>query len=252
MSKLLNEEVVVLVKAIPQVGSKHGETVCCAGVTRDFQWRRLYPIRFRHLQQDSKFARWQFLRYRAHQTGTDLRPESRRVHEESIEPGNELPQKERAEFVDRLIVPSAKHAADLGRTLTLVRPKRYEFSIKPMKPADHANLCAAYASVGRQSSWLDKELAAFKPPAFHFRVTFEDADGLHRHQCGDWETVAAFSRFKASYGEQRAINDLTRIYNEEYQQGGVVIALGTVHQRPKQWLLLGLIRADVVTQARLF
>lgn len=44
-------EAVILVKASPQVGKKHGETVCCAGVDDKGQWVRLYPVTFRTLNE---------------------------------------------------------------------------------------------------------------------------------------------------------------------------------------------------------
>ena len=41
----VTEEVVIIVKAVPQPSKRYGEMVCCAGVTRQGEWRRLYPIR---------------------------------------------------------------------------------------------------------------------------------------------------------------------------------------------------------------
>jgi hypothetical protein len=40
-------EAVVIVKAAPQVGRRHGETVCCAGIDVYGNWLRLYPVSFR-------------------------------------------------------------------------------------------------------------------------------------------------------------------------------------------------------------
>ena len=252
MAGLYQEEVVVLVKAVPQVGAKHGETVCCAGVTRDFKWRRLYPIRFRRLQNDARFTRWQFVQYRASRPVHDARHESRHVYEDSINSGSMLSEKERTAMIDRLTLPSARHAAELGQSLTVVRPLRLEFSIKPRKQADYDALCRSYDHAAKQTSFLDAELKAFKPPPFRFRVRFEDADGSHNHECGDWETIATFTKWRDSYGEEQAIKLLTEKYNNEYQRKGMVVALGTMAKRPKTWTLLGLIRADIVTQGNLF
>src|SRR5258708_36962068 len=55
-----NSRAVVLVKALPQPSKTYGETVCCAGVTAEGQWKRLFPVRFRHLRGDSSFSRWDF------------------------------------------------------------------------------------------------------------------------------------------------------------------------------------------------
>ena len=249
---MIREEVIVLVKAVPQVGAKHGETVCCAGVTRELQWRRLYPVRFRRLQSDAKFVRWQFLKYKASRPLRDVRAESRHVFEDSFGPGAVVPERERAAFISRITLPSARHAADTGKSLAIVRPTHLEFSIKPRTPADYDALCRAYKLAAAQKSFLDRELRAFKPPPFRFRIRFEDADGIHHHECGDWETIAAFSKWRDLYGEEQAIKNLTEKYNAEYQKRGMVVALGTMAKRPRTWTLLGMIRADEYKQADLF
>ena len=38
-----NCKVTILVKALPQPSKQYGETVCCAGVTAEGQWKRLFP-----------------------------------------------------------------------------------------------------------------------------------------------------------------------------------------------------------------
>lgn len=35
----VTEEVVIIVKAVPQLFERYGETVCCAGITRIGEWR---------------------------------------------------------------------------------------------------------------------------------------------------------------------------------------------------------------------
>lgn len=237
----------MLVKAVPQVGSKHGETVCCAGVTLEGQWRRMYPIRFRRLSDDSKFNRWHLVGYDAHLPRDDRRLESRRVHEESLQVGTKLSEAKRADFLDKIIRPSVKDAAGRGETLAIVRPKSFHFRIKPMEPLLHQSLKRTYAEAAKQQSFLDRELVAFDPPRFHFLVSYEDSEGgRHHHQCGDWETIATFTKWSRLYGEQSAIDRLTKRYND-FHQRGIVLALGTVKKRPKQWIMLGIIRADQPT-----
>jgi hypothetical protein len=252
MAAPIDEEVIVLVKAVPQVGVKYGETVCCAGVTRDYQWRRMYPIRFRRLQDDAKFSRWQLVKYKAVLPKQDTRKESRHVFEDKIIVGGLLKADKRAELIDRVTMPSAKLAAEKGHSLTIVRPRSLKFSIKPMRDSEYEQLCRDYQSAANQTSFLDKELKAFKPPKFDFKVQFEDEGGKHNHDCGDWETIAAFTNFQRKYGEQGAISRLSETYNETYQEKGMVVALGTMAKRQHVWTLPGMIRADVVTQESLF
>lgn len=86
--------VAILVKALPQPSSRYGETVCCAGVTLDRQWKRLYPVRFRHLTGENAFKRWDLVSYDYGRPKQDTRQESCHVHEESIRVDGELDDKQ--------------------------------------------------------------------------------------------------------------------------------------------------------------
>lgn len=242
-----NEEVVVLVKAVPQVGAKHGETVCCAGVTLEGQWRRMYPIKFRRLDAESKFSRWDVVRFRSSVPRDDLRWESRRVQEESIDIAGSLRQQRRPDLLLPLVRTSTRMASERGESLALIKPRSFSFAAKPMKPQIYESLRAAYKVAASQGSFFDQELQAFEPPRWHFFVSYEDDEGeRHTNQCGDWETIAAYRNFAARYGEQQAIVRLREKY-ERYFAAGLLFAMGTVRKRPKQWMLLDLIRVDTPT-----
>ena len=60
-------EAIILIKASPVIGQKHGETVCCAGLDLTVccagldlygNWLRMYPVSFRILEDGRKFRRW--------------------------------------------------------------------------------------------------------------------------------------------------------------------------------------------------
>src|SRR5262249_54888812 len=120
----------ILVKALPQPSKRYGETVCCAGVTPHGQWKRFYPIRFRHLSGDSSFSRWDQVRVRYSKPRRDKREESCHVHEDSIEILGELPRVERARFLNPLLLPSVAEAARRGHSLALIRPLEPRFFYK--------------------------------------------------------------------------------------------------------------------------
>lgn len=119
---------VILVKALPQPSRRYGETVCCAGITIDRKWKRLYPVRFRHLQGDQSFARWDWVSFKYNRPIRDTRSESCHVFEDSIAVDGKLPEKERPRLLNPLIVGSAKQAMDLGQSLALIRPRNTRFT----------------------------------------------------------------------------------------------------------------------------
>ena len=103
-------EAIILVKASPQVGRRHGETVCCAGINDKGEWLRLYPVSFRTLDQARQFRRWDRISFRWKKPQDDTRPESLRVDHQSIEVIGELKPKERLNFLARLEVSSISNA----------------------------------------------------------------------------------------------------------------------------------------------
>lgn len=245
------EKVIILVKAAPHPSRRYQETVCCAGVTPGGAWRRLYPVRFRHLGGDVKFARWDIIEYKWRRPKDDTRPESRRVEEQSLTIAGALPRASHAAFLDPLLRASYVDAAQRGETLTLVRPKNLRFRWRRKSDAEIAGEKASFVEAARQGSLLDDPLRAFEPCPYHLRIGFEDAAGPHGMTCGDWETSATFFKWRKLYGEDEALARLKDTYELEYASKGVALAMGTVAKRPKQWLLLGVVRMDAAFQPRL-
>jgi uncharacterized protein YndB with AHSA1/START domain len=246
------ERAIILVKAAPHPSRRYHETVCCAGVTPEGQWRRLYPVRYRHLTGRAQFSRWDLLEYRWRLPKDDARPESRRVEEQSLRIVGKMRDGERAGFFDRLLRPSYADAALRGETLTLVRPKSVRFRWRPKKPEEIEMERGKIAAATAQGSLLDAPLSEMDPCPMHLFMGFEDAAGKHAMMCGDWETSAAFWKWRKAYGEERALADLKRTYEQDYFTRGMALALGTVAKRPRQWLLLGIVRLDEASQSPLF
>ncbi len=48
----------VTVKAYPSVSTKYNELVCCAGITEDREWVRLYPVPYRDLPNHTQFQKY--------------------------------------------------------------------------------------------------------------------------------------------------------------------------------------------------
>jgi hypothetical protein len=245
---LKSSRVVVLVKAIPNPSQKYGETVCCAGVTAEGTWKRLYPVRFRQLR-DNKFTRWDWAKFEYVLPMADKRPESRHVYEDRLTVDGTLPKRERASLLNPLILRSTDEAAARGMSLALIRPINPEFRHREKSAKDIDSEREGYGIAARQLSMLDKDLEALEPTAYDFEFVYEDAAGKHKMQCGDWETTAAYWNISRSHSEREALDHLSKTYNEEYPGKGMVFALGTLKKRPKQWILLGVIRLDETQQA---
>lgn len=247
-------EAIILVKASPQVGQKHGETVCCAGVTPDGEWLRLYPVTFRRLEDASKFKRWDRIRFHWRKPTDDKRPESLRIDQESIEIIGELPQKEKQNLLARLEVTDLKAVAAQGKTLTLLRPQPQPIFVVEAKSAEEIEEeKKSYESACKQHDmFYTNTLKPLKPCPFRFKYRYKSDDGDHFGTCQDWETNATFFNWKNQYGEEKALQEMKRVFGEEYPGKGMVFAMGTHSRHPHVWLINGIIRMDEVTQMSLF
>lgn len=205
---------VILVKALPQPSARHGETVCCAGVTPSRNWKRLFPIRFRHLSGDASFNRWDWVNFNYRLPTSDRRSESCHVFEDSIRIAGKLRANERSTLLYPLITGSAKDASEKGLSLTLVRPRNPQFIFREKSVADIERGREAFRKAARQDSIFDVKLAEIEPTPYEFIFRFDDDSGRHEYQNGDWETHAAFFRERKRTSETEALRWLSYIYNE--------------------------------------
>jgi len=51
----------ITVKTYPSPSVKYEETVCCAGITENQEWVRLYPVRYRDLPSDQQFRKYDII-----------------------------------------------------------------------------------------------------------------------------------------------------------------------------------------------
>jgi hypothetical protein len=177
--------------------------------------------------------------------------ESCHVFEDTFTVGKTMPEKERPEFLEPLIVGSVKEAREKGGSFALIRPKESKFRYKPKSSSQIDEERKKYKSAALQQSFLDEELAEIDPSPYEFKLKFRDENGWHDHQCEDWETTAAFWRLRQSHGEEAALKHLDNTYNTLYPEQGMVLALGNMARRPQTWLLLGVVRLNHPDQPRL-
>jgi hypothetical protein len=246
------------VKALPHRSSKYFETVCCAGIGRDGKWRRQYPVPFRILNNGQKFKRWNWISYEFTTSHRDTRLESQKVVPESITVGNSLRKSERGPLLNPLIRKSFDEANDRNESLTILRPRNIELLYSLKSDEELRDERAKHAALANQMSFFDNTAKPLDPCTVHFRLRWIDPDGKTReHDCDDWETSTAYSRFSREHGHTEAIRILKDKYEDEYFTAGLVLAFSThklrnvTHGTKNQWLLVGIIRLDNYPQGDL-
>ena len=254
MSEMLKTcRVTILVKAFPQPSVTHGETVCCAGITERGEFKRMFPIRYRNLGRDAAFSRWDWVSFGYRMPKSDPRLESCRVMEDHIKIEGRLSVRHRAMFLNRYVSESVHSAAESGKSLALIRPRKTKFIIKEKKKKDLEKEEKKYKNAVKQISLLDKDLKAIRPAPYEFRFKFYDGSGSHDYKAGDWETSAMFNRAAKREGsDQKALAWMDRIFNTDYPEKGMLFCVGNIAKYPKTWQLLGVLRVNDVDQGTLF
>jgi len=246
-------EVVVIVKAAPQVGQRHGETVCCAGIDLYGNWLRLYPVAFRTLDDGQKFGRWDRVRFKWRMPTDDGRAESRRVDQDSIIIEGELKRSEREAFLARSIVTGINKEMEAGRSLALLKPKVIDFRVEKKKQAELDAEIKAFAALHAQTDLFNtKVIIPYLPCPYSFKYRYETDDGKRDGTCQDWEMEATFFNWRRRYSEEQTLAEMGRVFGEEYPAKGVLFAMGTHSLYPDTWLINGIVRLDEVKQGTLF
>jgi hypothetical protein len=254
ISKSGESEAVILVKASPNIGAKHGETVCIAAIDLQGNWLRLYPVSFRQLEDEQKFGRWDRIKFkwRKPNASSDSRPESRRVDQQSVEIVGLLREAERERFLAKSVVTSLKAEREKDKSLALLRPEIIDYFYEKISEEELNEQAAKFQLWRNQLDLFSKKLVPFKPCPFSFKYKYRDADGDHVGTCQDWETEATFFNWAREYGEQAALNKMLEVFGKEYPEKGMVLAMGTHSRRPEQWLINGIIRLNRISQDSLF
>jgi hypothetical protein len=245
------DEAIIIVKAAPQVSSRHGETVCTAAVTCDRRWVRLYPIAFRSLEDAQQFKRWDVVQYTWHQPRDDRRAESRRLRHQSLTVTGSYSQSQRYGLVAPMVKVSLEEEARQGRSLAFIRPAIRRFMIE-RKPADELDdERQKFALASKQADLFLAPILPYEPCPYRFKYDYETKDGKRTGTCQDWETEATYFNWRKHYSEADAIKHMQSRWGEEMPIKGLLFAMGTHSQYPETWLINGLIQMSEVGQLSL-
>jgi hypothetical protein len=147
-------DILIVVKTYPEISNKYTETVCTAGIIADTKRLvRLYPIRFRYLEGEQQFAKYQWIKASIQKAYLDPRPESHHIDPDSIEVGEIIPVgknwNDRYPWIinEQTVFPSVEALRDSqkkdGTSLGIVKPKKVERVI--IQPRDKGEVEQAIA-----------------------------------------------------------------------------------------------------------
>jgi hypothetical protein len=124
----LKEEVVVMVRAIPEKTKNHGHLVCVAGITQDGELRRLYPFEFEYGVKALPFHKRNVIQVDVDLPDNDKRRESRKVKSFDLLPGKLEDNIVRERI--RPLVTSIKNLNEQKASLGIVKPILEDIEVK--------------------------------------------------------------------------------------------------------------------------
>lgn len=195
MTVAKKSKILIAVKTYPNLSTKHTETVCTAGLLENDSWVRIYPIQYRHMDKNQKFAKYQWIEAEIMRDTRDPRPESYKLASE-ITPLNRINTKN--EWQKRKNIMLQNVYTDLSELIDEARDVNISTSLAVFKPhkviAFHVEKVDSKLdkaiSKKQLSMQLDKNSAktlADKVP-YKFYYSIIDENGKRsRMQILDWE-----------------------------------------------------------------
>lgn len=256
----MKEEILVLVKTYPTFSKKYFELVCTAGINKQGEWRRIYPVPFRSLDEEEQYKKYQWIEVDLEKSTDDSRPESRKLQGE-INVLDFLPtdnywiaRKEALESIrvyENLdeIIEKAKVKNELS--LCRFKPtKILELKVKEVEEREWSeNIRQAVERANRQKSLfkdMDRQIKLAKKLPYKFSYSFVDDVGRESTlMISDWEIGQLYWNClkDANNNEKIACQKVREKYEGFLTKNDITLFLGTTweyHKRsPNPFIIIG-------------
>ena len=231
---------------------------CTAAITDKGEWLRLFPVPWRYLAADEQFRRYQWVEASVIKA-SDPRPESYKLKQNGIRILSEpLSTANNWQLRRDLIEPLCSHClcclkkkldSDGRPTLGIFRPKSLDKLIISTDTPNWTESQLAILGQGhlfaeKPKKQLEKIPHRFK---YKFRCDHPDCSG-HELSCTDWEMAQAWRRWKQDYGDNWESKFRRRFEQEMIEKYDTHLYVGTIHQHPKEWIIVGLFYPPKVEQ----
>ena len=209
----------VTVKAYPSISTKYSELVCCAGITEDRQWVRLYPVPYRDLPNHIQFQKYDLVEVTCdrRETHRDNRPESWCPRLDTMRVTGHLDVacgnwSERLKWIEPTLLRGFGELSELqekeNKSLGAFRPNKIlgvEVSPETSEWSD-----AKLAAINQTDLFSDKEPLEKVP--YRFRLGFEDEQGKpHWLSVIDWEFFQLWRRERDHFrSEEKAAEQVRK------------------------------------------
>lgn len=196
MTQTVTERILVTVRTYPNPSAKYVETVCTGGITESGEWRRLYPVPLRYLDDSKQFRTYDIIELEV-SPGKDGRPETRRPNLSSLKIKETVKDwTTRCQWVERTVFDSLKAMQDAERT---IGPVRVETILDFVAEKSDDDWSAEQKEKLKQQLLFDERKPLEKIP-FSFRFIWKDAAGVeYKSLFIAWEVFQTWRNYKLKY-----------------------------------------------------
>lgn len=245
------KRVLITVRTYPSPARKGIEVSCTGGVTDAGDWIRLFPVPYRFLEPDKRFKKYQWIDADAMKAKDDPRPESFKLNIETIRVGAEIPTIDQWRARKDVIFPLRRPSlCQIERT----RKEKGAPTLGIFKPAEIKRLTiknTAREWSADQTAILNQQLLSFEVQPcqtlekipYDFRYEFRcDEAGCRGHKmlCTDWEMGESYRRWSKNYGPNWEAKFRQKYETEMISKFDTHFYVGTLHQHPSTWIIVGL------------
>ncbi len=110
-----------------------------------------------------------------------------------------------------------------------------------------------FNSIRAQDDLFAKQVTNnYNPCPYNFKYRYRTDDGIREGTCQDWEIEATYHNWSRDYGEQRALDDINRVFGQEYPSKGMLLAMGTHSPSSRYMVDKQSGAADDISQSTMF
>jgi hypothetical protein len=196
------ERILITVRTYPVISTEYIETVCTGGITDDGEWRRLYPVSWRYLEQEKQYGTYDVVEVQV-KNGKDTRPESRTPVIGSLRIVSKVKTwQARREWIEPTMFESMQAMIEAERSLAPVRVREVlEFIANPTEdqwnPAQLEKLKQAH---------LFEERKPLEKVPYDFRLRWVDGRGVeYNSHVMAWEFGEAWRAYRRRYDDAVAV-----------------------------------------------
>jgi|ERR1700722_2965348 len=248
----------IVVRTYPTPAKSGVEVSCTAAITDRGEWLRIFPVPWRYLPANQQFRKYQWVDVEVVKAN-DSRPESYKLVPDGIKVlssplSTAKAWRERKEVVFPLkahCLCCLQKERDKNKhpTLGFFKPRIIK---KLVIDRETAQWTESQLAILRQGDFFVKQpKTELEKIPYSFRYEFQcDHDECTGHTiiCTDWEMGESWRQWKQRYGDGWEAKFRQRYETEMIEKLDTHFYVGTIHQHPHIWIIVGLFYPPSVDQ----